>query len=75
MPVPRLADGGIGLTYTKLGLRYLLCSVRRHDSRQRLPADDEAALAYIRQWLAAWPETDSGRRWAKPPPAAAGAAA
>ncbi len=66
VPVPRHKDGGIVLSYASSGLRALLRRMRQHDSEQRLPADDDAALAYIRQWLDAWPETESGRRWARP---------
>ena len=66
VPVPCHADGGIVLGYAKQRLPILLQRMRRHDSQGRLPADDDAALAYIERWLAAWPQTDSGRRWAQP---------
>ena len=65
VPVPRHADSGITLSYATQGLPTLLRWIRRHDNQGRLPADDDAALAYIRQWLVAWPETESGRRWAQ----------
>ena len=65
VPVRRHNDGGIVLGYTTGGLNGLLRRMRRHDSSGRLPANDAAALAYLRQWLAAWPETESGRRWHK----------
>ena len=63
VPVRRHKDGGIVLGYATTGLRGLLRHMRRHDSQGRLPANDDAALAYIRRWLAAWPEMQSGRRW------------
>ena len=66
VPVPRHADGGIVLSYTDK--RHLLSILRQHDSQRRLPADDGAALAYIERWLAAWPETESGRWWAQARP-------
>ncbi len=69
VPVPRHKDGGIGLGYAALGLSALLHRMRPHDSQQRLPADDEAAVEYLDQWLKDWPETESGRRWAAPPAA------
>jgi len=63
VPVPRRKDGGIVLGYTTGGLRALLRRMRRHDSQGRLPAEDDAAVESLRQWLDAWPETDSGRQW------------
>ena len=63
VPVRRHKDGGIVLGYAGSGLPTLLHRMRRHDSQGSLPADDDAALAYLRRWLAAWPETESGRRW------------
>ena len=66
VPVPCHADGGITLSYTDK--RYLLSILRQYDSQGRLPADNGAALAYIERWLAAWPEADSGRRWAQARP-------
>ena len=63
VPVRRHADGGIALGYAKLGLHALLHRMRPHDSAGRLPADDDAAVEYLRQWLAAWPESESGRLW------------
>ena len=70
VPLPRHKDGGVSLSYATEGLPNLLRRMRPHDSQQRLPADDEAAveyLDYLNQWLAAWPETGSGRRWAQAP--------
>ena len=67
VPVPRHKDGGVVLGYAAPGLPVLLQRMRPHDSQQRLPADDEAAVEYLDQWLEDWPETDSGRRWADPP--------
>jgi len=63
VPFPCHKDGGIGLTYTTGGLQRLLRRMRPHDSQGRLPAEDDEALAYIKAWLDAWPETDSGRQW------------
>ena len=63
VPLPRHKDGGIGLSYAIKGRHALLRLLRRHDSGQRLPTNDDAALAYIEQWLKAWPETESGQRW------------
>ena len=67
VPLPGHSDGGILLGYATNGVPYLLRLMRRHDSQRRLPADDKAARAYIEAWLDAWPETESGRAWAKPP--------
>lgn len=67
MPVPRYADGGITLSCPKQGLPTLLQLTRRHNSQGRLLANNAAALACIRWWLTAWPETESGQRWAQPP--------
>ena len=63
VPLPRHEDGGIGLSYTGSGLRYTLRLMRRHDSKRRLPSDDDKALAYIDAWLDAWPQTESGWAW------------
>ena len=63
VPVQRPKHGGISLGHATARMPALLRRMRRHDSAGRLPADDDAALAYIRQWLVAWPETESGRRW------------
>ena len=68
-------DGGLVLCYASWGLPRLLAYVRRHDGQGRLPADDRQALAAVRAWLQRWPETESGRRWAKPPAAEAAPAA
>ena len=68
-PLPRHDDGGVVLSYAAKGLPRLLEVMRQHDSQRRLPANDGAALAYIKAWLDAWPETDSGRAWAEPPAA------
>ncbi len=73
VPLPRHKDGGVVLTYAVEGLPHLLRRMRLHDSQRRLPADDDAALEYVEQWLAAWPATDSGRQWAQPPQPAADA--
>ena len=70
VPLPRHKDGGIVLSYAAIGLQRLLRLMRPHDSGRRLPTEDDAALAYIDQWLKAWPEMDSGKRWAEVPPAA-----
>ncbi|PRW50954.1 F-box only 21-like [Chlorella sorokiniana] len=66
VPVPRHEDGGVALSYAGIGLPTLLRRMRRHDSQGRLLADDDAALAYIQQWLAAWPESESGQRRCTP---------
>ena len=66
VPVPRHEDGGIVLSYSALGMPRLLRLMRQHDSQRRLPADDAEARAYIKAWLDAWPETESGQ-WAEPP--------
>lgn len=67
--LPRHADGGISaLSYAVLNLPALLQLMRPHDSQQSLPADDDAAVEYLRQWLAAWPESESGRQWGQRPP-------
>ncbi|KAI7844739.1 hypothetical protein COHA_001623 [Chlorella ohadii] len=73
VPLPRHEDGGFVLGYAVVGLPTLLLRLRTHDSQQRLPADDDAAVEYLQNWLAAWPETDSGRRWAQAPQPAADA--
>ncbi len=67
VPLPRHKDGGVSLSYATEGLPNLLRRMRPHGSQQRLPADDEAAVEYLDQWLAAWPETGSGRLWAQAP--------
>ena len=67
VPLPRHKDGGVLLGYAVDSLPRLLRRMRLRDSQQRLPADDAAGVAYIDQWLAAWPETDSGRQWAQVP--------
>lgn len=69
--MPRSKGEGISLGYVEDTLPKLLQRMRQHDSQGRLPADDSEALAYIKRWLAAWPQTESGRRWAKPPAATA----
>ena len=66
VPMSMHEDSGIVPTYAGRGLPTLLHRLREHDSAARLPADNAAALAYLRKWLAAWPETESGRRWAQP---------
>ena len=64
VPLPLHKDGGVSLSYATEGLPRLLRRMRPHDSQRRLPADNEAAVEYLDQWLKDWPETDSGRRWA-----------
>ena len=62
-----LPPGRARRTYAIESLPALLRRMRPHDSPRRLPADDDAAVEYIEEWLAAWPETDSGRQWAQAP--------
>lgn len=53
VPMSMHEDGGIVPTYAGRGLPTLLHRLREHDSAARLPADNAAAVAYLRKWLAA----------------------